>query len=179
MPAELAGMRYRALGLLCITLCALVCGPAAARRSYSPSTGLANIHYGAAPPDFWFPAASGMLELSRAVGKPVVINFWATWCRPCLDELHVFKKLRQSYGDRIFLITLSSDPVGVAQAYLETHGPNLPLLSDPKGVLFAAYSVSPIPVTIVLDAAGRVTFVWVGEVDWPELQSAVNRAFGA
>ncbi|MEO6913016.1 MAG: TlpA disulfide reductase family protein [Candidatus Baltobacteraceae bacterium] len=179
MPAEVNGMPFRALGLLSIMLFALMCGPTAARRSHAPSTGLASIRFGVAPPDFAFPTASGMLKLSHAIGKPVVINFWATWCHPCLDELGVFKRLRQSYGDRIFFITLSNEPVGVAQAYLETHGPDLPLLSDPKGLLFAAYSVSPIPVTVVVNKAGLVSFVSVGEVDWPELQSAVDRAIVA
>ena len=138
-------------------------------------TGLATVHYGAPPPDFSVPTRHGAEQLSQLRGKPVVINFWASWCPPCTDELPYFERLRQTYGDRLTLITVSNESPGTAQAYLERmHYTDLPLIEDPSSKIFDAYKIPPIPDTVVLDASGNVTYVSVGGLSWKELQQAVD-----
>lgn len=143
----------------------------------SASTGLASIRYGAPPPVFDVPTQHGAVALSQLRGKPVVINFWASWCPPCTQELPYFARLQRTYGDRITLVTISNEPAGVAREYLVSHHYALPLLEDSDGKVFTAYSIAPIPDTLVLDQAGNVLYVSVGGLDWKELKGAVDRAF--
>lgn len=137
-------------------------------------TGLATVHFNTAPPDFTIPTATGTEKLSDLRGKPVVINFWASWCHPCTDELKNFVHARQMYGNKITVVTVSNEPHDVAASYLRLWNIDLPLVEDLDSKISTAYSVPPIPVTIVLDRQGNVTHVSVGELDWNELHQAVD-----
>ena len=140
-------------------------------------TGLATVKYGSPPPDFTVPTHRGNQPLSQLRGKPIVINFWASWCPPCTEELPYFTRVEQTYGDRIRLVTIDwNEPAGVAAAYLKNHGLALPLVEDPQSKIYAAYSLDEVPDTVVLDANGAVTYVSVGELSWKELQGAVDQA---
>jgi cytochrome c biogenesis protein CcmG, thiol:disulfide interchange protein DsbE len=140
-------------------------------------TGLATVHYGAPPPDFSVPTSSGVQQLSQLRGKPVIINFWATWCPPCTNELPYFARLEQRYGDRVRVVTIDwNEPSGVASAYLRTHGFNLPLVEDRESKIYDAYSLAEVPDTVVLDGQGAVTYVSVGGLSWDELRTAVDQA---
>lgn len=142
-------------------------------------TGLATVHYGAPPPDFTVPTARGAEPLSQLRGKPVVINFWATWCPPCTDELPYFARLRTVYGDRVRLVTIDwNEPSGVAQTYLKTHGFDFPLIEDRQSKIYAAYSLNEVPDTVVLDSQGTVSYVSLGGLSWDELRRAVDQALG-
>jgi len=146
------------------------------RQPAAPATGLRTVYYGKQPPDFSYAVATESSALSAHYGRPVVINFWATWCDPCRDELEAFVKLEQAYGDRVTLVTLSAEDAGVARSYLRNRGLDLPVAEDPGRAVFDAYSIGPIPVTIVLDPDGTVAHVAVGELDWNELRAAVDAA---
>ncbi|HKU68962.1 MAG TPA: TlpA disulfide reductase family protein [Candidatus Baltobacteraceae bacterium] len=139
------------------------------------ATGLAAVHYGAPPPDFAVRTPQGSERLSDLRGKPVVINFWASWCPPCTDELPYFARLSQTYGDRLTIVTVDwNEQPGIAEAYLRSHGIDLPLVSDTQSRIYREYSLSEVPDTVVLDAQGNVTYVSVGELSWKELDSAVQ-----
>ena len=174
MPAENFRVRLRVL-----LVCALVAGmlaPASAKRAHLPATGLATVRYNQAPPDFVLPVGSRRERLSALVGTPVVINFWATWCRPCVEEMPAFEKMLQRYGERVRFVTLSFEPAGTAQAFLRAEGLDFPLLEDPRQVVFGLYSVHAYPVTVVVGRSGQVVYVSNGELDWPELQSVLDLA---
>jgi peroxiredoxin len=169
-------------------ICAVAAGsialPAASaarpRHDAAPATGLKTISYGKAAPDFTFDSATGPEKLSALRGRPVVLNFWATWCPPCTEELPTFAKLHETYGDSVALVTLSAQAKGVARTYLSENGPgDLILLEDPARKVHDAYSIERIPVTVVLKPDGTVSWVWIGEVNWPELSAAVDAAGGA
>ena len=149
----------------------------ARRHTKVPDTGLARVHYNVAPPDFTFDVDSRVQKLSELSGKPVVLNFWATWCHVCVDEMSAFTELQKTYGDRVALLSISNEPIGVARRFLMSRGVHLPVIEDSDHRIFDAYSVSPVPVTIVLSQKGTVSYVSVGSLDWPELQNAVERAF--
>jgi peroxiredoxin len=126
----------------------------------SAAGGLATVRLGAPPPDFTLRTKQGAVPLSQLRGKPVVINFWATWCPPCTDELPYFTRLARDYGDRVVIVTVSNEAPGVARDYLRLHHLNLPLVEDPAGSVFSAYALPPIPGTVVIDTRGprRVRF---------------------
>lgn len=140
-------------------------------------TGLASVRYGAPPPDFAVPTDRGNQPLSQLRGKPIVINFWASWCPPCTDELPYFQRLKDEYGESVRIVTVdwNEDPA-VAQAYLKRQHIDLPLVADRQSKIYAAYSLSEVPDTVVLNPNGAVTYVSVGGLSWPELHQAVTAA---
>jgi len=178
-PSQLfSRSRLRSFSALAASLVLLAVGRAAeAKRTVPPaSTGLRAIALGRPAPDFSFDLGSGSERLSALAGRAVVLNFWATWCGPCRDELDAFEALRDTYGDAVTLLTISREQPGVARAFLAAHHLDLPLVEDPAGKIFAAYSISPLPVTIVLRPGGAVSYVMVGELDESELHGAIDAA---
>ena len=151
-------------------------GAARSHRDSGPSTGLKTIAYAKIPPDFTYDLGAGETRLSAQFGKPIVVNFWATWCHPCLDELSAFTRLQDEYGDRAVLVTLSAEDRGVARTYVKAHNLKLPVAEDPLRRVFDAYSIGPIPVTLILRPDGTVSHVSVGELDWNELRTAIDDA---
>jgi thiol-disulfide isomerase/thioredoxin len=142
------------------------------------STGLAGVRYGAPPPAVPLPAASGTGMLALEKGKPAVIHFWATWCHVCLTELPRFVKLEKKYGASVAMITVSNEREDVAASYLRLWDMRLPLVADIDGTVFKAYGVGPLPVTIVVDTAGNVSYVQVGETTPADLDKALTSALG-
>jgi thiol-disulfide isomerase/thioredoxin len=151
-------------------------GSARGKPSPAPTTGLKSVAFGVRPPDFAYDLGAGSTELSSQYGRPVVINFWATWCEPCREELPAFENLRREYGNRTTLITLSAEGTDIIRRFLDARSIDLPVAEDPERKVFDAYSIGPIPVTIVLDPNGTVSHVAVGELDWNELKAAVDAA---
>ena len=164
MPAENRGVKVLATLLL----------------AAATGTGLASLHYGAPPPDFTVPTRNGVQPLSQLHGKPVVINFWASWCPPCTDELPYFQRLKEQYVDSVRIITVdwNEDPQ-TALAYLKKEHIDLPLVPDRQSKIYAAYSLKEVPDTVVLNADGAVTYVSVGGLSWPELHQAVDAALSS
>lgn len=159
-----------------LLLCVAALPSAVQARHGAPSTGLRTVSFAKAPPDFTFNAGHGPQSLDGLRGKPVVINFWATYCPPCRDELDTFEKLRAVYGNAIGLLTITDEPAGTARAFLHERGIDIPVVDDPDGKIFAAYSITPIPVTIVVRPDGTVSYVSIGEMTYGELNAAVAAA---
>jgi thiol-disulfide isomerase/thioredoxin len=151
-------------------------GSVAARRHVDPdATGIPAIRLAKAPPDFTFATDRGPRRLDALFGRPVVLNFWASWCEPCQAEMGAFSTLRKTYGDAVPLVTISEDELpGAADAFLRAHDVDAIAIQDPERKIFDLYTVTPIPVTLVLAPDGTVRHVSIGEIDWPELQAAVD-----
>ncbi|GAC1549363.1 MAG: TlpA disulfide reductase family protein [Vulcanimicrobiaceae bacterium] len=145
-----------------------------ARRSAGPATGLRAIAFKQTPPNFAFRTPAGTGQLHDYIGAPVVVNFWATWCQPCAAELEAFARLHAAFGARVPLLAISSEAPGVASAYLAAHAIDAIAVEDDGHRIADLYSVTAIPVTLVLGRDGRVAHVSVGQIDWPELHAAVE-----
>jgi peroxiredoxin len=117
-------------------------------------------------------------RLENLRGKKVVLNFWATWCAPCKEELpslQVFSDLQNP--DHIVVLTVNvKEPVSRAQKFMQNNQINLPLISDPQGEWTQKFGVKVYPTTLLLDAKGNIKWRIVGEVDWTsaEPQAWVN-----
>lgn len=111
-------------------------------------------------------------------GKKVVLNFWATWCAPCKEELpslQVFSDLQNP--DQIVVLTLNvKEPASRAQRFMQNNQISLPLISDPQGEWAQKFGVKVYPTTLLLDSKGHIKWRIMGEVDWTsaEPQAWVN-----
>jgi len=99
-------------------------------------------------------------SLSEFRGKPVVLNFWASWCGPCKREMPELQAAYEAYGDQIHFLMVDlagggSDTVEAATAFLATTDYTFPVYFDTTGEAAYLYSVSSIQVTYFIDAQGR------------------------
>lgn len=108
------------------------------------------------------------ITLASFAGKPVLLNLWATWCAPCLKEMPALDRLAAMRGGALTVLAVAQDIQGAAvvDPWFQTAGlKELQPYLDPENNLLAAYN-SPLPVTILFDAAGREVWRITGAVDW-------------
>ena len=119
------------------------------------------------------------IKLSDMRGKPVVLNFWASWCGPCKSEMPDFEEAYKEYGDDItFMIVNLTDgkneTVDTAQAFIDSQGYTFPVYFDTDSNGAAAYGVSSIPVTYFIDAQGYLVAYGRGALNGETLKSGID-----
>jgi cytochrome c biogenesis protein CcmG, thiol:disulfide interchange protein DsbE len=122
----------------------------------------------AAPPLDLADANGERHRLADYRGKVVLVNFWATWCEPCLEELPSIERLRASLANRPFAV-LAVEMGGSARTAAETAaklGLRFPLLVDRDSTAGAAWRVEFLPASFLVDRRGNVVFRHPGEMDW-------------
>jgi thiol-disulfide isomerase/thioredoxin len=108
------------------------------------------------------------VDLRELKGRVVLINFWATWCEPCREEMPSFQRLRDKVRGRPFEIITVNFGEGRAriEPFLERHRISLPVLLDRDKEAAAAWHAGGLPMTFLVDAQGRVRYSSFGESDW-------------
>lgn len=111
-------------------------------------------------PDFTVYDANGNpVKLSDYFGKPIVLNFWASWCPPCKAEMPDFQEVYQEMGSQVqFLMvnTTTSDTLADAKALIQSAGYTFPVFYDTKDSASIAYSISSWPKTYFINADGQI-----------------------
>lgn len=145
----------------------------------------ARVQVGAAVPSFELPALDGgMVRLDDFRGRPVVINFWAAWCPPCLEEMPAHDEFYRRYGDRIaYLAVNERETVARIQRHLDEVDQagltmSLPILLDRRGAVGETFRLGGMPETWVIDADGVARRHWIGPVTFEQLQAGYWEATG-
>ena len=127
-------------------------------------------------PDFTIDILDGEEKSLRDYrGKPVVVNFWASWCGPCRDEAPDLVKLHNKYGDRVdFVGIIFQDEEGAARRFIEEFDVKYENGMDPGGKASAAYKITGIPTTLVIDAKGDLRARWLGAIPPKVLTSYIE-----
>lgn len=119
------------------------------------------------------------VTLSQFIGKPIVINFWASWCPPCKAELPDFEKAYKEYGDVVFLMVNLTDgsreTVDTAKDFISRNGYTFPVYFDTEFSASYAYSLSSIPVTCFIDEEGNLVTSRVGMIDYDTLVDGIKK----
>ena len=113
--------------------------------------------------------AGNVASLADFKGRPVVVNLWATWCQPCLEEMPSLARLQAQEGDKLAIAAVSEDHAGAkaVKPFIAEKGlDKLPIYLDPKGELGHAFKVRGLPTSIVIDAAGRIVGRVEGSAEW-------------
>lgn len=131
-------------------------------------------------PQFTLRNLKGNMEgLADHSGKVIIINFWATWCAPCVKEMPSFEALYRRYrskGLTLLAVSLDKDGSAKIQKFVDQHKLSFPVLLDTEGVAEKLYPSFTIPFTYVIDKQGRVAARIDGAKNWqsPETFQAVE-----
>lgn len=132
---------------------------------------------GQEPPDVVFEHfAGGPARLSDWQGTPLVVNFWASWCPPCVAEMRdVFEPAHRELDGRVTLLGVNlQDGDEAARDVVERTGVTYGLARDPQGELFVAFGGFGMPTTVFVDADGRVAAQHTGALTRPEFDALVR-----
>jgi thiol-disulfide isomerase/thioredoxin len=131
-------------------------------------------------PEIRLPGTDGAVHrLADWKGRPLVINFWATWCEPCRREIPLLKALRREHtADRLEIVGIAVDYPDDVRKYARAHGIDYPLLIGEQGGLEAAsaFGMEPaLPFSVFADRQGRVVTLRVGELHQDEAELILDR----
>jgi peroxiredoxin len=134
-----------------------------------PETG-EGIAVGKKAPDFTLKDLNGNpVRLSDLRGKPVFINFWATWCPPCRIEMPEMEQLYREHGAEFHMVainlTATEKSATAVPAFLRQNGYTFPVILDPEEQASARYTVMAVPSSFFLDENGLIRAVWRGPMD--------------
>lgn len=172
-------MSRRATAILahfCLAAFCLVAAPLACRVEGEDDPELG----GAAAPPFALEDLAGRgVTLEDFRGKAVVLDFWATWCTPCVFQIPVLNAFHEQYGDRVAVIGISVDAAGreVVEPFAEDHAIAYPILLGDEG-LAQRYGASGFPTLFVLTPDGQIDSAHIGLVEQGALETAVKAALG-
>ncbi len=135
---------------------------------------------GEVAPDFKLLGLNGEeASLSDFRGRPVVVNFWTTWCTECRTEVPELERLHQRRGDSVVVLGVNMrEPESVIRPFLDELGATYPVLLDRDKKVAKAYRVTGVPETWIVSAEGVALHRFIGPVSAAQLEQALNVTSG-
>jgi thiol-disulfide isomerase/thioredoxin len=126
-----------------------------------------------------YDAQGNEIKLSDFYGKPIIINFWATWCPYCVEEMPVFEEAYRKYGDDIhFLMIDDVDGQRETQAkgerFIQEKGFTFPVYYDTEGFAGYTYQVYSLPTSVFIDSEGYIVIYYPGQLTAEMLQRGID-----
>jgi thiol-disulfide isomerase/thioredoxin len=149
--------------LLALALCGLLVS--ACDRGYHPS------HIGSRAPEFRVSDGTQTVDLASLRGRVVVLNFWATWCIPCIEEVPSLVELQRRMPQVIVVAVSADEDEGVYRKFLADNHVNFVTVRDPPTQIQKLYGTIKIPETYVIDRGGILRRKFISAQDWtsPEI----------
>jgi thiol-disulfide isomerase/thioredoxin len=133
---------------------------------------------GETAPNFTVTDKDRAVTLDQLRGKPVLLNFWASWCAPCVEEMPSLVQLQKLMGNKVTVLAVSVDSDENAyKQFVKDHNIDLLTVRDSKQVSNALYGTFKFPETYVIDKDGKIVRKFIGAVEWtqPEIVDYLNK----
>lgn len=134
---------------------------------HSSQERIEGIKEGVTAPDFEVTALSGeKVSLTEHRGKVLLLNFWASWCKPCMQEMPLLNEIHQSSGSQIETLFINvGESKGTVAEYMKEHQFSFPVAIDVTGKISTAYGVTALPSTFIINEEGEIARIRLGEID--------------
>jgi thiol-disulfide isomerase/thioredoxin len=137
----------------------------------APGSGPAELRVGAQIPDFPVRkfGTHDWPKISQLPGKVIMINFWASWCEACMQEMPSIIRLQDAYkskGLTLVAINLDESPDEAIPKVVKKFKMDFPIFTDPEGKIAEIFDVHAIPLTVILDSKRRILMFENSELDW-------------
>ncbi|MDD4320071.1 MAG: TlpA disulfide reductase family protein [Acidaminococcaceae bacterium] len=119
------------------------------------------------------------VTLSNIKGKPIFLNFWATWCPPCVEEMPFISELYSEYKDKVNFVMVSvdnADSKDKVSKFIADKGFLFPVYTAEQADVYKTYNVQGIPTTYIIDANGNIAKKHVGGMTKTELKALLDKA---
>lgn len=114
-------------------------------------------------------------SLTALRGKPVVLNFWATTCAPCIREMPAIESVHQALGGRVAFVGIDvRDSVSGGREFVRRTGVTYSIGRDPSGDIFTSFDAVNLPTTVLIDAKGTIVATHTGALDAAKLRSLID-----
>jgi len=122
------------------------------------------------------PGQPTSVHLASLKGKAVVVNFWASWCVPCVDEAPVMEQAWQTYQSKnvVFVGVIYQDTQQNALGFVQQYNVTYPVGPDPNGDISIAYGVTGVPETVFINPKGIIQSKFGGQEDQDTLDASIN-----
>ena len=125
----------------------------------------------------YFDGANG--SLADFAGSPTVVNFWASWCPPCIVEMPAFEAVHRELAPNVAFLGINvGDEPGAASELAATTGVTYPLAADPDSSIFAAFGGFGMPTTALLDADGNIVHMVSARLRAQDLRALISEHLG-
>ena len=166
--SRFARSRFRCISVLALLLSLSACYG----NSHPPRIG-------SVAPDFTVQDAQTSVTLTQFRGQVVVLNFWATWCPPCIEEMPSLVEMQRrmkTKGVTVLAVSIDED-ANAYQRFIKEHAANLLTVRDPEQKTPDLYGTHGWPETFIIDRNGVMRRKFIGAVDWtqPEVTDFLNK----
>ncbi|OOM76736.1 TlpA disulfide reductase family protein [Clostridium sp. BL-8] len=120
------------------------------------------------------------VKLSDYIGKPVVVNFWASWCKPCQEEMPLFNELSSKYKqDQLVVLMVNMtdgqrETINTAKKFISDNNYKMNVLYDKDSTAAVNYTIESIPRTLFIDKDGYIVKDYMGEITKAELNNEIK-----
>ncbi|MBE9531507.1 MAG: TlpA family protein disulfide reductase [Proteobacteria bacterium] len=139
---------------------------------YGGKQGFTPTNAGSSSLDFTLPDLEGkQVNFSEYKGKVIFLNFWATWCEPCKEEMPSMQILYDTFKRRDFVVvavSVDSGKVGVVKEFVDDHKLTFPVLHDRRGKVKESYKTTGVPETFIIDQNGIIAEKVWGTRNWDD-----------
>jgi peroxiredoxin len=147
--------------------------PESANTTSAAKEGLS---VGAKAPDFELKTLTGdSVKLSDLKGKKVMLNFWATWCPPCKEEMPAMEKLHKEAGEDLLILAVNIDPHLDVQGFVNENKLTFQILLDTDDTVNEKYQILSIPTTYFIDSKGIIQHVSLGSMEYDEMKELTKK----
>nr|WP_249745386.1 TlpA disulfide reductase family protein [Mesobacillus boroniphilus] len=140
-------------------------------KAIEASKSTIGIGAGMVAPNFTLKNLAGEdVSLKDYRGKKVMLNFWATWCPPCKEEMPAMEKFYKEKSKDVEILAVNLDPQNKVKAFVKDNEITFPILLDQDGATQQTYSIISIPTTFIIDEQGLILKKHIGSMTYEQMQ---------